>query len=821
MTAPANTAPPTISGSAAIGSPLTAGTGSWTGSPTSYSYQWQRCDNTGANCAPISSATSTTYTVASADSGATLRAAVAATNAGGSTNAVSAATSVVPATLSYTSTIANGQTLAGNVAWTINSNVDIASVKFYYDANYPAAGATLLNTATSGPRSFTYNLNTGSYPNGTHSLGYQLFNSAGVMIGNSPTLGVTFQNVTAPANTAPPTISGSAAIGSPLTAGTGSWTGSPTSYSYQWQRCDNTGANCAPISSATSTTYTVASADSGATLRAAVAATNAGGSTNAVSAATSVVPATLSYTSTIANGQTLAGNVAWTINSNVDIASVKFYYDANYPAAGATLLNTATSGPRSFTYNLNTGSYPNGTHSLGYQLFNSAGVMIGNSPTLGVTFQNVTAPADTAPPTISGSAAIGSPLTAGTGSWTGSPTSYSYQWQRCDNTGANCAPISSATSTTYTVASADSGATLRIAMTATNSAGSATATSAQTAVVAAAPPAPPPPPAPPAPPSNALSLDFGSGSWLKSQSPAGTWDAQELSGNTGINIISSPIPGFSKAARFWMAPGNATNLGLHNRALVRMDSLYPSPSVGKDMYIAGSFMLPSAGNSNSSYNGQMLLEAFHNSNGVVNSMVAPIGIFVGTPKETWNGSSWGSAPSSATGIYLRVTGGYVPNQQPGGSHTATNPAFWHANTLIPGLQPTPYNVPIWFVLHVTNHEDAGGSPPGGWNVHSSPSFNGADTQAGTVELWMVAKASRPTAADFGAPLLSWTPAHGTGIPTLVYGDDGSGNVVHDRPYGPFIGSYDSNNTIGYNSEVDYAGLWLAGDFNSAVKALTG
>jgi hypothetical protein len=96
----------------------------------------------------------------------------------------------------------------------------------------------------------------------------------------------------------------------------------------------------------------------------------------------------------------------------------------------------------------------------------------------------VAPPANTALPTISGSAVVGQTLTASTGTWSGAPTSYAYQWRRCDSTGAGCASISSATSKSYTLQSSDAGRTLRIVVTATNVAGSASATSAQSGVVA-------------------------------------------------------------------------------------------------------------------------------------------------------------------------------------------------------------------------------------------------------------------------------------------------------------------------------------------------
>jgi hypothetical protein len=98
------------------------------------------------------------------------------------------------------------------------------------------------------------------------------------------------------------------------------------------------------------------------------------------------------------------------------------------------------------------------------------------------------APKNTERPTISGTARVGQALTANNGSWSGNPTSFGYQWQRCDADGSNCGNIAGSTSRTYTVRTADLGFRLRVEVTARNDKGTGTATSGVTAIVQPATP---------------------------------------------------------------------------------------------------------------------------------------------------------------------------------------------------------------------------------------------------------------------------------------------------------------------------------------------
>lgn len=125
-----------------------------------------------------------------------------------------------------------------------------------------------------------------------------------------------------------------------------------------------------------------------------------------------------------------------------------------------------------------------------------------SNATAQITGQGV-GPTNTGPPIVTGNAAVGQTLSTDFGTWASKfLVDFSDDWLRCDGAGGNCQAIG-ATGTTYVVADADKGSTLRSRVTATNPAGTTVVQSAQTAVVPGAPPVTPPPPPPPAPPTGA------------------------------------------------------------------------------------------------------------------------------------------------------------------------------------------------------------------------------------------------------------------------------------------------------------------------------
>jgi hypothetical protein len=87
-------------------------------------------------------------------------------------------------------------------------------------------------------------------------------------------------------------------------------------------------------------------------------------------------------------------------------------------------------------------------------------------------------------PRITGTPKIGRRLKATTGTWSGgTPTSYSFQWLRCNSHGAGCAALKGAAKRTLPLGPSQLGRRYRVVVTASTASGSASARSAATATV--------------------------------------------------------------------------------------------------------------------------------------------------------------------------------------------------------------------------------------------------------------------------------------------------------------------------------------------------
>jgi hypothetical protein len=123
------------------------------------------------------------------------------------------------------------------------------------------------------------------------------------------------------------------------------------------------------------------------------------------------------------------------------------------------------------------------TLRLDVRASNSDGNATARANATSVVPANPGAPAETAPPEISGQAVVGKTLTATTGSWKGTqPISYTFKWQSCTSNLSSC-PGNGETGNTYTVAAGDVGKKVRVKVIAKNSDGQTPGLSDPTAIV--------------------------------------------------------------------------------------------------------------------------------------------------------------------------------------------------------------------------------------------------------------------------------------------------------------------------------------------------
>jgi hypothetical protein len=280
-TAPQNGQSPTIAGTAEQGQALTVTQGTWSNAST-VADQWQDCDSAGNNCANIAGATGSSYTLATSDVGHTIRVLETATNSNGSSQISSAATAVVlplppgntdPPAISGTAQRDHALTLSQG-AW---SNHPTSIADQWQDCD--SAGANCANIAGATGSSYTLAASDMGHTIRVSETASNAGGSGGPVSSQatSPVLPA------APGNATPPSVSGVAQQGRLLSATQGVWSNTPTTVSEQWQDCDSAGNNCANIVGATGSSYTLAAADVGHTIRVAETAANAGGAGGPVS----------------------------------------------------------------------------------------------------------------------------------------------------------------------------------------------------------------------------------------------------------------------------------------------------------------------------------------------------------------------------------------------------------------------------------------------------------------------------------------------------------------------------------------------------------
>jgi hypothetical protein len=279
--APASTAAPAISGTLAQGSTLTVTNGTWTGTPApTFTYQWQRCDSNGANCADISGATNKTYTLQAADVGNRVLATVKATNGAGSASKASAVTAAIGSVPANTSPpLLSGNALVGQAlkvdqgTWTGTPAPTITWQWARCDEN--GNNCSDISGATSQ-----------SYTLAAADVGHKLkvrvtgTNAAGSKAVDTAFSAVVVQPIP-PTVQVKPQLAGLVRVGRTIRTTNGTWTGTqPIALAYRWQRCNTDGAVCLDIPGATKQSYALTGDDLGLRVQAIVTATGPGGQTS-------------------------------------------------------------------------------------------------------------------------------------------------------------------------------------------------------------------------------------------------------------------------------------------------------------------------------------------------------------------------------------------------------------------------------------------------------------------------------------------------------------------------------------------------------------
>ncbi|MHB1836742.1 MAG: hypothetical protein ACYCXW_17470, partial [Solirubrobacteraceae bacterium] len=333
----ADSVPPTISSASGYyqqGQQLSDVHGHWhenSSAPITYSYQWQDCDPSGTTCSSIKGATDQTYTPTASDIGQTLRVLEVASNGGSPTPSAvpSAVTSVIQPSPPVAPAVAGAPSIGGTAQegqmlterhglWGTTGSTTYT----YQWEDCSASGSAC--TAIPGATHQTYT------PTGS-DVGFKLVVLEAADNGGRPQPAAVSSSPSAvvlpaaPASMSPPTIAGTVQQGKVLSEGHAVWSGgadTPTAYSYQWEDCAASGADCVRIPGATGATYTPVTSDIGHALVVLETASNAGGTTGPIASVPTAVTAPAPAPAILAKSDTASARRISGANVNATLVTL-------------------------------------------------------------------------------------------------------------------------------------------------------------------------------------------------------------------------------------------------------------------------------------------------------------------------------------------------------------------------------------------------------------------------------------------------------------------------------------------------------------------